>query len=328
MKELRVTREVAGEDLVTLRAWLVQSGTRVEVDQEVVELTTSKASFLVQSPFSGFLAPARSEGETLRVGDLLAWVSEEPRQAPSLEEPEAGPLISQKARELLQQHQLSPQLFAQQKTVRARDVEDWLRQHRPEVSQPIDWEALEADPQLQQIRALLAQLRQRLKLRFQRHVPLGTLLHDRWQLGRDYGFGEGTSVYDECLILGQVKLGRNCWVGPYTVLDGSGGLLTLGDHCQVGTGCHLYTHNTIENCLSGGLAPKFCAETRLGRCCFLSPHSVIAAGTHLGDHCFVAAGSFVEGQFPSFSYLAGSPARRVGRVEVEGNRARLLREVD
>jgi acetyltransferase-like isoleucine patch superfamily enzyme len=53
---------------------------------------------------------------------------------------------------------------------------------------------------------------------------------------------------------------------------------------------------------------------------------VIGAGTIIDDHSFVAAGSYVEGRFPSHSYIAGNPATRIGRVLVEGDRAQLLRE--
>lgn len=153
-----------------------------------------------------------------------------------------------------------------------------------------------------------------------------TLLNDRWQLAAELGFGPGASVYDECLILGDVVVGAHCWIGPFTVLDGSKGALRIGDHTQVGSGSHLYTHHSIEQCLTGGLAPMAGADTTIGRCCFIAPLSVIAPGTVLGDHSFVAAGSYVEGRYPPFSYLAGTPARRVGRVELDGARARLIRD--
>jgi hypothetical protein len=38
--------------------------------------------------------------------------------------------------------------------------------------------------------------------RYQRHVPTGT--NDRWALAKEFGFGSDSSVYDECLILGEV----------------------------------------------------------------------------------------------------------------------------
>ena len=66
------------------------------------------------------------------------------------------------------------------------------------------------------------------KSKYNRSLSLGDYLNDRWERGKKEGFGEGTSVYDNVLILGDVKVGKNCWIGPNVVLDGSGGL-EIGD---------------------------------------------------------------------------------------------------
>jgi UDP-3-O-[3-hydroxymyristoyl] glucosamine N-acyltransferase len=78
------------------------------------------------------------------------------------------------------------------------------------------------------IRALIADLRREMREKLRRHVSVGDLLTDRWEIARDYGFGEGTSCYDNVLILGDVKVGKHCWIGPNVILDGQGGL-TIGD---------------------------------------------------------------------------------------------------
>jgi len=175
------------------------------------------------------------------------------------------------------------------------------------------------------LRQLLTELRKRMRAKFNRHVPTGSLLYDRWDLAKDYQFGEGTSVYDECLILGDVQLGRHCWVGPYTILDASQAPLVIGDYVDIGAGTHIYTHNTIERALTGHKAPMFTKATTIGNCCFIAPAVVVAPGSVIGDHCFVATGSYVEGTFEAFSYIAGNPAKRVGVVELSGNRARIRR---
>lgn len=334
MSEVLVAREVAGEDTVTVRAWLAADGAQVEVGTELVEITTSKASFVIEAEAAGYLVRDCQEGDRLPVGGRLATIQSMPprAEAPKVSTAPSMATISKKAQQLMDQHGLDPKVFEGQAVVRACDVEALLgQQSQPPIrfgnqllDPDLDWEAVEVSPEFIQLQELMQRMRQRLKVRHHRHVPTGTLLYDRWKLAQDYGFGEGTSVYDECLILGDVEVGKQCWVGPYTVLDGSGGKLCLGDHVQIGTGSHLYTHNTIENCLTGGLARPFGCATTIGRCCFISPMSVIGAGSVLGDHCFVACGSYVEGNFPAFSYIAGTPARRVGRVVVDGARARLV----
>jgi acetyltransferase-like isoleucine patch superfamily enzyme len=317
---LVIPREVAADDVVSVRAWLAPHGAMVAADAEVAEVTTSKATVVIATPRAGYLAHACAEGDWLRVGDRLGAIHDLPPHGhppPATvhrERARPDPVISRAAQALMDRHGLDAGRFAGWTVVREQDV--------VRVLQP----AADADPRA--LGALVEARRRTMRARHDRHVPTGTLLNDRWQLARDLGFGDGTSVYDECLVLGDVVLGARCWVGPFTVLDGSRGPLRVGDHTQIGTGAQLYTHHSIERCLTGGRAAPFGAPTTIGRCCFIGPTAVIGAGTVLGDHCFVAAGSYVEGHFRSYSYLAGAPARRVGRVEVNGDRARVIRDAD
>lgn len=98
---------------------------------------------------------------------------------------------------------------------------------------------------LQQIKRVLNQLRSDLFSKFNRHVSINDLLSDRWETARFYGFGEGTSCYNNVLILGDVKVGKNTWIDPNVVLDGSGGL-EIGSYVSVSCGVQIRTHHTVE----------------------------------------------------------------------------------
>ena len=54
---------------------------------------------------------------------------------------------------------------------------------------------------LESLRALIKTLRREKREQYHRHVSVGDLLTDRWEIARDYGFGDGTSCYDNILIL-------------------------------------------------------------------------------------------------------------------------------
>jgi acetyltransferase-like isoleucine patch superfamily enzyme len=342
---LLAPREGVNDDVVRVLKWLVAEGEQVRDKQPIVTLETTKSTFDVDAPADGFFFPLAAEGAEVPVGSALALVSPTP-QRPRYEADVAVPaeasdqdqVITKKARSLIEEHGLSLRDFVRLAVVRASDVEEILSRRdggsvRPaarlfgdeELDPSAEWDAILQSPEYVRLRELLTGLRKRLRAKFNRHVPTGSLLYDRWDLAKDYRFGEGTSVYDECLILGDVKLGRHSWVGPYTILDASQAPLTIGDYVDIGAGAHLYTHNTIERALTGHKAPMFTKATTIGNCCFIAPQSIIAPGTVLGDHCFVAAGSYVEGTFAPFSYIAGNPAKRVGVVEVSGNRARIRR---
>ncbi len=75
---------------------------------------------------------------------------------------------------------------------------------------------------MQGLRNLYHSLREQMKQEHNRHVSFGDLIADRWETASLYGFGEGTSCYDNVLILGDAQVGANTWVGPNCILDGSG----------------------------------------------------------------------------------------------------------
>src|SRR5688500_12635029 len=98
------------------------------------------------------------------------------------------------------------------------------------------------------------QRRDFVRKKFKRVLPTGELLNDRWEKASYLGFGKKSSVYDSCIVFGDVKVGENTWVGPNTILDGSGGL-TIGSNCSVSAGVQIYTHDSVQWAISGGKAP-------------------------------------------------------------------------
>jgi acetyltransferase-like isoleucine patch superfamily enzyme len=157
------------------------------------------------------------------------------------------------------------------------------------------------------ISGLIADLQREKRERFHRRVPVGDLLTDRWQTARDYQFGEGTSCYDNVLIIGDVTVGKHCWIGPNVILDGQGGL-TIGDFCDISAGVQIYTHHTVARCLSGGVAPLEMAPVKIGSCVYIGPQTVIEKGVTIGDGVVIGAMSLVNRDIPSGARAWGIPA--------------------
>jgi len=157
-------------------------------------------------------------------------------------------------------------------------------------------------------------LQRRLQLQkmteFKRRVSLGDLVTDRWENAREYGFGEGTSMYDNVLVIGDVKVGKNTWIGPNVVLDGSAGL-TIGDNCTICAGVQIYSHDSVKWALSGGEAPYERTPTHIGSNVFIGPNAVIARGVTIGDGAAIGALTFVNKSVPENGKLAGSADPRL-----------------
>ena len=158
------------------------------------------------------------------------------------------------------------------------------------------------------IRDLIAELHREKREKLRRHVALGDLLTDRWETAREHGFGEGTSCYDNVLILGDVEVGKHCWIGPNVILDGQGGL-TIGDYCDISAGAQIYTHHTVARCLSGGAAPVETAPVRIGSRVYIGPQSIIEKGVTIGDGVVIGAMSLVNRDIPRGARAWGIPAR-------------------
>jgi len=153
---------------------------------------------------------------------------------------------------------------------------------------------------------------------WKRSVPFADELFDRWERAKYLGFGEGTSVYDSALILGEVEVGENTWIGPSTVLDGRGGL-SIGSWCSISAGVQIYSHDTVKWSLTGGVAKEQRSRTVIGSRVYVAPMCIIARGVTIGDGSLIGANSFVRESIPAGSIAVGTPARVIGRVERVGD---------
>ena len=167
-------------------------------------------------------------------------------------------------------------------------------------------------------------LRQEMRSKWNRVLPANELLSDRWEKADFLGFGEGSSIYDSCVVLGDVSVGKGVWIGPFTLLDGSGGL-TIGDGCDISSGVQIYTHDTVAKTLSEGEESIANAPTRIGEYCHIGAGSIILKGISIEHHSVVGAGCVVTKSFPAYSIIAGVPGKKIGRVE-KGEKVKLVHE--
>lgn len=159
---------------------------------------------------------------------------------------------------------------------------------------------------------------QLLKIKKKEHdrvLPLSENYIDRWEKAKFLGFGEGSSIYDSSLVFGNVKVGKNCWIGPNTILDGSGGVLEIGDGCDISAGVQIYTHDTVNKVTSGGEIKK--DSVSIGKHCYIGPNVIISLGVRIGDNVIVGANSFVNRDIPSNSKGHGTPFKVIAKLKKE-----------
>jgi acetyltransferase-like isoleucine patch superfamily enzyme len=125
-------------------------------------------------------------------------------------------------------------------------------------------------------------------------------------------------------FVGEPEIGDGCWIGAFTVIDGSGGL-TIGTGCDISAGAQIYTHSTVRRVLSERSVGIDRAATVIGDHVHIGAGAVVLMGCTIGHHSVIGAGAVVA-QFtdvPPWSVVVGVPAKVLpGRaatlVEQEG----------
>src|SRR3954467_4690807 len=76
MIEIKVPSVGESISEVTLLKWLKHDGDYVERDEVIAELESEKATFEVNAEQAGTLQQSAQEGDTLKIGDILATIDE------------------------------------------------------------------------------------------------------------------------------------------------------------------------------------------------------------------------------------------------------------
>ena len=169
---------------------------------------------------------------------------------------------------------------------------------------------------LKQLSSTILILRKNVKKKWGRVLPFGDYLIDRWEKAKYLGFGSKTSIYDSSLVIGNVKVGKNTWIGPFTILDGSGNL-KIGNNCSISAGVQIYTHDTLDRYLDKSKIKLIQrkssrkAKVTIGNDCYIGPNAIISKGVSIGDKCIVGANSFVNKSMPKNSKAWGIPAKLI-----------------
>ncbi len=165
---------------------------------------------------------------------------------------------------------------------------------------------------------ILKEKEENMRIKFHRTLPRHELLNDRWEKAQLLGFEKDANIYDSSYVFGDVKVGEKTWIGPYTLLDGTGGL-SIGAYCNISSGVQIYTHSSLNWVLTRGNASYVHEATEIGDCVYVGSQSIIDKGVKIGAHSVVAANSYVNKSFPEYSIIAGTPAKHIGNIKIDRN---------
>ncbi|PKM96208.1 MAG: acetyltransferase [Firmicutes bacterium HGW-Firmicutes-1] len=174
----------------------------------------------------------------------------------------------------------------------------------------------------QSIEEYLCEKRNKMLKEFSRVLPSNELLFDRWEKAKLLKCGENTTIYDSSVIMGNIKVGANVWIGPFTVIEGINGIVTIGDFCHISSGVQIVTHDSVEYVLTGGKAEFKKGDIHIANNSYIGGMSIITKGVSIGNHCVIGANSLVNMNIPDFTIAHGTPIRIVGKVIVDEEKVR------
>ncbi len=130
---------------------------------------------------------------------------------------------------------------------------------------------------------------------------------------------ETSFVHPLAAVIGNVIIGKNCYVGPGAAIRGDWGEIILEDGVNVQENCtvHMFPGKSItlkEAAHVGHGAVIHGAN--LGRNCLIGMNTVIMDDAVIGDECIVGAMAFVKANavFEKRQLIVGNPAKAIKEV--------------
>src|SRR5689334_19392723 len=129
-------------------------------------------------------------------------------------------------------------------------------------------------------------------------------------------------------IVGKPTIGKDTWIGPFTLIDALHAKLAIGIGCNISTGAQIITHSTVHRCISERKYAKIdVADVVIEDYCFIGSNAVVLMGAHIGHHSVIGAGCVVpeHTKIPPYSIVAGVPAKIIGSAKKLSKKNKLVR---
>lgn len=338
MNYIKVPAITANEDVIKL-ANITSKKNNVKKQDLICVLESSKSSFDLESPEDGFVYFLYDEGEEIKIGETLAVISKHEltkdiiKQEKNKIKLSNSQKVSKKAKKIMDENNISAEDIDKKGIINSEDVLGYLnkKNFNKKISKSNSEEYLKLEQimkknisndsnftEIQNLKNNLSFVQKTYQEKWNRFIPPFDIIFDRWANAKNYGFHETSNVSSLSYIIGEVKVGKNCFIGPYTILDGSAGL-EIGDNTSIAAGVHIYSHDSISRALSGRKFQQSFGEVKIGNNCFIGPSAVITKGVQVGDHCFLGSNSVLTFNLESYQAASGNPCEVIGIIKIDDN---------
>lgn len=137
--------------------------------------------------------------------------------------------------------------------------------------------------------------------------------------------GEGTFVWQFCVILKDAKIGNNCNINCHVLVEND---VKIGDNVTIKPGVQIWDGITLEDDVFVGpnvtftndLFPKSknkdftLVKTLVKKGASIGANSTILAGITIGENALIGAGSVVTKDIPENEIWVGNPAKFLKKI--------------
>ncbi|CAJ0787542.1 MULTISPECIES: acyltransferase [Ralstonia] len=142
--------------------------------------------------------------------------------------------------------------------------------------------------------------------------------------------GEGTRVWQFCVILEGARIGRNCNINAHCFIEGD---VSIGDNSTIKSGVYLWDGTVIEDSVFVGPNATFTNDryprskqypdrfpvTTVKRGASIGAGAVILPGLTIGEHALIGAGAVVTRDVPARALVVGNPGRIVRYLDTKNS---------
>jgi UDP-2-acetamido-3-amino-2,3-dideoxy-glucuronate N-acetyltransferase len=158
----------------------------------------------------------------------------------------------------------------------------------------------------------------------------GYVAHPTAEIAEAASIGDGTRIWQYCIVMGGAQLGRDCKLGHNVFIEGD---VVIGDRVVIKDNVCLYDGVQLADDVFIGPNAVFTnvrtprafvsrksefEATFVDRGATIGANATIVCGNRIGDYAMVGAGAVVTADVVPHSLVAGNPARHIAWVSKSG----------
>jgi len=137
-------------------------------------------------------------------------------------------------------------------------------------------------------------------------------------IGNHVKIAKFCSIFGSALHL--LEIGDNSYVGMFSIINGFAAKVIIGKNVSIAQNVNIMADSGPNaSPLMQKYYPLITGNVKIGDHSWIGANAIIMPGVELGEFCVVAANSFVNKSFPSYSVIGGNPARLIKRIENDRN---------